>query len=169
MSSGKFHDKVNLIAGSTFSGILIGLEQPVFAIGSFTSGWLIATFIFSPDTDTMPKKRTGPLQFFLYPYSLMFKHRGLSHSFLWGTLIRVLYGVILFGIILFILNKMGHISYSGKDYAQFIKNFIFSWDFSLLSYQAVTWFFVGMLLADIHHYFLDIIVSLFKKIKKKIF
>jgi uncharacterized metal-binding protein len=169
MSSGKFHDKINLITGSVLAGCLIGFERSYEIVGSFIAGWLLATFIFSPDTDIMPKKRTGPLQFFLYPYSILFKHRGVSHSFLLGTFIRIVYGIIFFGLILFILYRMDVIQYSGEDYILFIKQFILNWDFSKLSYKIVTWFFIGMLTADWHHYCVDIGTSFYKKFRKAFF
>jgi uncharacterized metal-binding protein len=166
MSSGKFHDKINLITGSVLTGVLIGFERSVEIVSAFVIGWLLATLIFSPDTDIMPKKRTGPLQFLLYPYSILFKHRGVSHSFLLGTIIRVLYGIVLFGIILFVLSRMKLITYSDQDYLLFMKNFILNWDFSLLSYKIVTWFFLGMFLADCHHYCVDKVTSFSKKLFK---
>ncbi|MBT7608332.1 MAG: DUF2227 family putative metal-binding protein [Bacteriovoracaceae bacterium] len=169
MSSGKFHDKINLLTGAILTGALIGFERSAEIVLSFVMGWLIATFIFSPDTDIMPKKRTGPFQFLLYPYSILFKHRGISHSFLLGTAIRILYSVILFGIILFVLYRMKLISYSGQDYLFFIKSFIQNWDLSLLSYKIVSWFFVGMFVSDIHHYCVDIMTSLLGKLRRLFF
>jgi uncharacterized metal-binding protein len=169
MSSGKFHDKVNLITGAVLTGCLIGFERSFEIVFSFMGGWLVATFIFSPDTDVMPKKRTGPLQFFLYPYSILFKHRGLSHSILFGTIMRILYGIVFFGIILFILFRMRLITYSGEDYFLFIKNFVINWDFSLLPYKIVSWFFIGMFLADFHHYCVDAVTSFLKKVSRQLF
>jgi uncharacterized metal-binding protein len=169
MSSGKFHDKLNLITGAVLTGVLIGFERSPEIISSFVAGWLIATFIFSPDTDIMPKKRTGPLQFLLYPYSILFKHRGVSHSFLLGTFIRIIYCIVLFGVILFILYRMKLIDYSGQDYILFIKTFIQQWDLSLVPYKIVTWFFIGMFLADTHHYCLDWVTSFLNKLRRSLF
>lgn len=169
MSKGRFHDKANLFTGAILTGILVGLERSWFIVIPFVAGYLLATLIFSPDTDVMPKKRTALLQFVLYPYSILFKHRGLSHSILFGTLLRFIYGLVIFGIMIFVLGKMGYIEYQGEDYLKFLKNYIQNWDFNILSYKMVTWLFIGMFMADIHHYFVDGISSFWKKLKRILF
>ena len=89
----------------------------------------------------MPKKRTGILQYVLYPYSILFKHRGLSHSILFGTLLRFIYGLVIFGILIFVLGKMDYIKYQGEDYLKLLWEFILAWDFHQRPYKIVTWLF----------------------------
>ena len=169
MSSGKFHDKVNLFTGAILSGALIGFERSWIIVIPFIVGWLVATLIFSPDTDIMPKKRTSFLQFFLYPYSILFKHRGLSHSILLGTALRIIYGIVMLGVMIFVLSKMGYIQFSGEDYLEFLWKYVLNWNVKEKSYKMISWYFIGMFLADIHHYFIDLSTSFLKKIKRKIF
>ncbi|MCO4793344.1 MAG: DUF2227 family putative metal-binding protein [Bacteriovoracaceae bacterium] len=164
MASGKFHDKVNLGTGAILTGCLLGFERSVPVVLSFVIGWLFATLIFSPDTDVMPKKRSGFLQFFLYPYSILFKHRGVSHMILVGTIIRVIYGVIIFGIMLFVLNGMDYVSIGANDFFNFVLSFLKNYKYELIEYKIFTWLFIGMVGADICHVVFDQVSSFVKKI-----
>ena len=164
MASGKLHDKVNLGTGAILTGLLIGLERSFPVVLSFVVGWLFATLIFSPDTDVMPKKRTGILQFFLYPYSILFKHRGLSHMILVGTLIRILYGVFIFGLLLFILNGMGYVSFGATEFFSFVLKFMSNFNYQLIQYKIFVWLFAGMVGADICHICMDRLSSFVCKI-----
>lgn len=169
MASGKFHDKINLGTGAILTGCLIGLERSFPVVISFVAGWLFATLVFSPDTDVMPKKRTGVLQFLLYPYSILFKHRGVSHMILVGTLIRILYGVIIFGLMLFVLNGMGYVSFSASDFFSFVLKFVSNFDYHLIEYKIFVWLFVGMVGADLCHILFDKLTSFVRKILRLLF
>lgn len=60
----------------------------------FTSSYVGASLLFSPDLDLRWSDavgRWGPARFIWYPYTRIFKHRGLSHSILFGPLTRLLY------------------------------------------------------------------------------
>lgn len=163
MANGKTHDRVNLIVGTVSSGVLLGLGQNPYVTGSFAFGWLVSTLIFSPDSDLMPKARTGPLRFFLYPYSVFFKHRGLSHSFLFGTLTRFIYGFVMLGLLTYVLNEMGKISVSPEDYFKFLYSWFGNFNYDLVQYQMLSWLFGGAFLADLCHVFTDVISSGLKK------
>jgi len=164
MASGKFHDKVNLGTGAVITGLLIGYERSLPVVVSFVIGWLFATLIFSPDTDVMPKKRTGVLQFFLYPYSILFKHRGVSHIILVGTLIRIVYGLVMFGLMLFVLNGMGYVSFGVADFFDFVLGYFTNFNYKLIQYKIFVWLFVGMAGADLCHIFFDKLTSFVKKL-----
>ncbi|MEQ8821812.1 MAG: DUF2227 family putative metal-binding protein [Sumerlaeia bacterium] len=56
------------------------------------AGYLFGLFFISPDLDlpnSFVRSRWGPLGFIWDPYMILFKHRGMSHSFLFGTLTRL--------------------------------------------------------------------------------
>jgi len=164
MSKGKSHDRFNLIIGAILTGLLLGLERSWPVVLVFVIGWLIATFIFSPDTDIAPKKRTTILRLFLYPYSVFFKHRGISHSILFGTLTRVMYVLWCFGILIWIFQKMGYIPITIENYGAFLWDFLINYDYSKLHYKMLTWFYLGMFLADFCHIFLDRLTHFIKKL-----
>lgn len=155
---------MNLLSGAILTGVLVGFENSIPVVASFVIGWLFATLIFSPDTDVMPKKRSGVLQFFLYPYSILFKHRGVSHMILVGTIIRIVYGLIVYGILIFILNGMGTIAIGTKDYFFHLYQFLATFDYQLVEYKMFTWLFAGMAGADICHIVLDALSSFVRKI-----
>jgi len=65
----------------------------------FAAGYLAGTFLITPDLDlaehptSRPRamRRWGPLAWIWLPYGALFRHRGLSHTWLAGPLSRLLY------------------------------------------------------------------------------
>ncbi len=60
----------------------------------FSLSYTLASILLSPDLDlrrTSVGRRWGPLRVIWVPYFLLFRHRGLSHSLLWGPITRVGY------------------------------------------------------------------------------
>lgn len=163
MASGKWHDRFSLIFGAILTGIIFSFFDWVIA-AAFTSGFLFATLMFSPDTDVMPKKRSGILQFFLYPYSILFKHRGFSHYLILGTLTRVFYGMIVMAIIFYVLHGLGHTNISHEHILESYKVFFTHYDYRLFEYKVATWLIGGMLMADVCHIFIDRLSSFLKKL-----
>jgi uncharacterized metal-binding protein len=164
MANGKAHDRFNMLIGAAIGSALAANGEHPLIIATFAFGWLIATFIFSPDTDLMPKKRAGWLRYFLYPYSIFFKHRGVSHSLLFGTFTRVFYIFLLSGLMIFIFFKMGYLSMSGGDYFLAARKYFQGYDYKVYHYRLLTWLYLGMFLADASHIFLDKLSSLFKRV-----
>ncbi|MFO8033826.1 MAG: DUF2227 family putative metal-binding protein [Candidatus Bipolaricaulota bacterium] len=74
------------------AGVCLGITHHhllVFSL-SYTAG----SILLSPDLDlrrASPSRRWGPLRAIWAPYAHLFRHRGLSHSLLWGPLTRVGY------------------------------------------------------------------------------
>ncbi|OFZ45741.1 MAG: hypothetical protein A2381_14930 [Bdellovibrionales bacterium RIFOXYB1_FULL_37_110] len=169
MSSGKHHDRLNLLVGMISAGALLGFTLNGALVFFYLAGWLFSTLLFSPDTDVAPKKRTGLLQFMLYPYSILFKHRGLSHSFLLGTLTRLVYGIVGFGILIFIFYKLGYVSISLSNYGNFLWHLIQKFDYNVPLYKYLVWFYSGMFLADLCHILMDRLSSLVKTIWRRVF
>ncbi len=167
MSDGKTHDRIGLFFGIVFAVIIFLLIEVILGI-SFAAGWLLSLFVFSPDTDLMPKKRTGILAFVLYPYSILFKHRGVSHSLLLGTLSRVIYIFITLIIIIFVLSKMGYVEFNFSNFWMASQQFIvgFSWDRPI--YRIIIAFYGGMFGADTVHIMLDMWSSFVKKLKRDV-
>ncbi len=166
MALGKTHDGINLFIGMVATGLLIGIGLDYFSWPLFLFGWLFSTLIFSPDTDLMPKKRSGPLQFVLYPYSILFKHRGVSHGLLFGTLTRVIYGIVLGGLLVFVLSKMGYLDLEARTYWQRLFEFFSEYNYQLPVYRSVTWLYIGLAFADACHIIVDKLSSLFSKIRR---
>lgn len=117
MPLGKAHLKIGLLSfGVILLGILV-LRQAEQLSVSFSKvillsvSYLFSMYLLSPDLDIKsdPLKRWGVLRFIWRPYAILFKHRGSSHHFLLGTLIRLAYLcfafvwlVLLCGILLYL-------------------------------------------------------------------
>jgi uncharacterized metal-binding protein len=168
MSVGKVHETINNFFFFPIICLLaFVLKIKMDLIFSFSFGWLFATFIFSPDMDLRPKKSLGPFRFIFWPYSLLFRHRGLSHSLLFGTFTRLIYMAILMilfqGLYLAVLGKLQALHLGSWKDALFYFNYTFlpSKEFYLVAFA-----FFGMAAADLCHYFMDFLYSMMQKIRK---
>ena len=115
MPSGRVHNLINvavfagLSAGALYLSAAQGLVITPLQAASFSGGFLVGTFMLSPDLDLAAghvdsKRHWGPLGFLWVPYGLLFSHRGLSHTWLLGPLTRLLYlalmAALLWGLLL---------------------------------------------------------------------
>ncbi len=104
MPDGKNHNIINItvlviiISGfyslSTRADIALPMEYLNFqTISVFSIAYLFGTFYLSPDLDinSSPYGRWGVFRFLWWPYKIMFKHRGLSHHFIFGPLTILAY------------------------------------------------------------------------------
>ena len=112
---------------------------------TFFFSFCYATLFMNPDVDISDKNKLFSIKGFLtFPfriYSKIFKHRGLSHSIVFGTMTRILFLFILFLCLLFLLNK----TISSKDFLSFS-----------LGYKTYILFAIsGIFLADMCHLLLD--------------
>ncbi len=94
MPSGKTHLKFELATLPlwTIGGAVLGVPWRELVI--FTFSYVGASLLLSPDVDlanSAPARRWGALRLLWLPYARLFRHRGLSHSILFGPLTRVLY------------------------------------------------------------------------------
>jgi len=94
MPAGKVHLAVELstlplwVAG----GALLGVGRTSLIV--FALSYVGASLLLSPDLDlagAAPSRRWGPLKGLWTPYAYLFRHRGLSHSPIFGPLTRLLY------------------------------------------------------------------------------
>lgn len=113
---------------------------------SFTVCFIYATLYMNPDLDLAYKIKLFSLKGLLTipfrSYSLIFKHRGISHSPILGTLSRVLWLMIFFIFFLFIFDKLIFLQKPLVIFYKTYKHLIFSG-------------FWGILAADICHLILD--------------
>ncbi|MBZ9714398.1 DUF2227 family putative metal-binding protein [Deinococcus multiflagellatus] len=91
------HTALNLSVFAPLAGLGVwaGQDQVVLAVGA---GYLIGTLYVTPDLD-LPlndaARRWGPLRFIWVPYHRLSRHRGMSHTYVLGPLIRLLYLAVL--------------------------------------------------------------------------
>jgi uncharacterized metal-binding protein len=106
MPSGRTHEAINLTLlglGGAFYLAQGGSPEEPRAL-AFLLGYLTGTFLLSPDLDLAEKGvraqgRWGVLGALWRPYGWLFRHRGLSHTWILGPLTRL--GYLLF--LLFLL------------------------------------------------------------------
>ena len=111
---------------------------------TFGGCFTYCTLFMSPDMDIANKIKLFSIKgLFTLPfrlYSLIFRHRGLSHSFFLGSLTRVFFLLILLLTILLLLNK------NIDSFLTFIKH----------HKEYLIFGFIGILAADLCHILLDI-------------
>jgi uncharacterized metal-binding protein len=112
MPSGKTHTKINLI-GLPIIITPLALYNSLHyeAILVYAVGFLIGTYLLTPDLDTESDcyNNWGLFRFIWYPYQKFVPHRSmLSHGLIIGDFIRILYlSIILFPIASFINKRYG--------------------------------------------------------------
>jgi uncharacterized metal-binding protein len=100
MPSGKTHLRIELFVLPLCVALLFAAESyKVITFGwegmaIFAGAYLFSSLMLSPDLDlrhNRSRRRWGPLGFLWIPYTKIFKHRGVSHSLIFGTLTRLGY------------------------------------------------------------------------------
>jgi uncharacterized metal-binding protein len=117
MPAGKIHDRITL---ACLPGVCLGthlLTRHWGYTALVSSGFLFAGLMFGPDLDirSVQSKRWGWLGWIWQPYRKSFRHRSwLTHGFLAGTLIRVIYlwvwGLLGLLLVLEVSNGRGYTS-----------------------------------------------------------
>ena len=111
----------------------------------FSSTFLYATLFMSPDVDVASKIKLKSVRgFFTLPfrsYSKIFRHRGISHSLVFGFVTRVVWLALWAVAILYLIKK------------PFSTDKVFRFG---LSYKSeLMWIFSGIIISDASHIFLD--------------
>ena len=103
MPSGRVHLRLDLMVLTIFIGLLYTYkhllsqfkdEEILTFMIIFVLSYSFSSLFLSPDLDLFrSRSRTnwGILIVLWWPYSRIFKHRGLSHSIVFGTLTRIVY------------------------------------------------------------------------------
>ncbi len=161
MALGRTHDLINLVA---LPGFLYYLPKEFYI--PFSAGYLVGTFLLSPDIDlpnSKPTKRWSLLRCLWSPYQSFSRHRGISHLPVVGSLLRLLYIV---GVIIFLYFVMvGIVSFLDRSFARILADFnLFSLLNELFRSELGLYFVGGIVCADIVHIILDSITSLIKRL-----
>lgn len=128
--------------------VIYYLLDPHYALLiTFVSAFVYSTLFMNPDLDLAYKIKLVSLRGFLSlpfrSYSLVFKHRGISHSLIFGSLTRIFWLAGMAVIIFYLIYKTLP---SGRSFSQFYEQYKF-----FIWYAAA-----GICLADWSHLLLDI-------------
>ena len=95
MPSGKTHLRIELLLLPVWVVLFYLFIDASWQAGAlFAGAYLFSSLLLSPDLDlryNRSRRRWGLLGFIWIPYTKVFKHRGVSHSVLLGTLTRLGY------------------------------------------------------------------------------
>jgi uncharacterized metal-binding protein len=102
MPDGRTHTRINLICYLAGSSLVTGLyfggiyNVSIPQLVLLSVGYGVGTYWITPDLDlaeqhVRAKKAWGPWGILWVPYGHLSEHRGMSHSWLWGPLSRLLY------------------------------------------------------------------------------
>ncbi|NEO26831.1 MAG: metal-binding protein [Kamptonema sp. SIO4C4] len=168
MPSGRTHDRVTLwtLPWIVLFTLLVTRNGMLTLLVS--GAYLFSGLMFGPDLDiySVQFKRWGGLRWLWLPYQKILKHRSrLSHGFLIGTILRVLY---LSSIMLFV-------GIVGVAIAQFIGGFTWNWQtnaqqaklqLSHYTPEAIA-LFVGLELGAMSHASTDWLGTTAKQVRRK--
>ncbi|SNZ07170.1 Uncharacterized metal-binding protein [Persephonella hydrogeniphila] len=160
MAAGRTHDIINL----SLLPVAVYYLQPE-SFSGFVGGYLVGTFFLSPDNDiyhSKPNRRWKLLRFIWLPYTKIFSHRGVSHLPVVGSVLKILYLLILFLLLLSILA--GVLYFSKPDLLNSIdipqQQLMF-----YIKHPFTVSFLIGLILSEIVHIITDMIYSTAKKFK----
>lgn len=148
MPSYRTHNNFNLllILPLVATGVYLYLNPTHLQLGIFIASFVYATLFMSPDVDVANKIKLLSLRgLFSIPfksYAFFFKHRGISHSLILGTLTRVVWLFLFVALLLY-----------GLDQWVFVKDHTTS--FVKLYKKELLFAFAAIFIADAAHVFLD--------------
>ena len=94
MPSGRTHDRITLWSLPVVAGLTFERTQDASLTLVLAGGYLFSGLMFGPDLDVHSRqyKRWGVLRWIWLPYRHSMRHRSvLSHGFVIGTLVRLVY------------------------------------------------------------------------------
>jgi uncharacterized metal-binding protein len=103
MPSGKTHDFITFLLAAPTAAVTYYFTRDWMLVTVATAAMLFGGLMFGPDLDIQSRQYTrwGPLRFLWWPYKVALRHRSRwSHSIMLGTLIRVIYFLIVITLVL---------------------------------------------------------------------
>ncbi|MDX2230138.1 MAG: metal-binding protein [Leptolyngbyaceae cyanobacterium bins.349] len=176
MPSGRTHDSITLWSLPLIAGVTFTHTQNAHQTLLLSGGYLFSGLMFGPDLDihSQQYKRWGMFRWIWLPYRRSMRHRSfLSHGFLVGTLIRIVYlfswvVLSLGGIVLLsaIAHHMTGETAAWTQFSQHYWNIGQSWLGRSLQQHALEWLalFVGLELGALSHSLSDWISTRYKRL-----
>jgi len=166
VAAGRTHDLINLAV----LPVAVYYLQPENFTG-FAAGYLIGTFFLSPDNDvyhSKPNRRWKFLRFLWLPYTRIFSHRGVSHTPILGSFIKVIYLILVLFVLACIVAGSVYLydsSLLNKVILDYRKNTDWNYLLFVLKHPFTVSFLIGLFLAEIVHIATDVIYSTAKRLR----
>lgn len=169
MPSGRVHDAITIVTAAAVAPLAQRLTpQPDWtAIGVGVAAYLFSGLALSPDLDVNSRayRRWGMFRFFWLPYQVLIPHRSwLSHSWVFGPLLRALY----FFFMLYLLLRLGISAIDAwvvpVNQSDILRALELQLRLSLLSH--ITWAqaaLIGLVAGGVVHSLTDAFVTWFKR------
>jgi uncharacterized metal-binding protein len=169
MPSGQTHDRITLWSLPGVVGLAYLLTHQSKLTLIVAGAFLFSGLMYGPDLDiySVQYKRWGKLRWIWLPYQSYLKHRSqLSHGFIIGTVLRMLY-LLVFSFA---------IAIPGAAIAQLLIGFDWNWQQAVLKAveivsqdyprEAIA-LFIGLELGAMSHSISDLLVSAFKRRQRR--
>ncbi|WP_082506130.1 DUF2227 family putative metal-binding protein [Deinococcus sp. Leaf326] len=102
------HTAVNTVCTVLGCGALALIGYPQTA-AALAAGLAFGTLLVTPDLDLRlndARRNWGPFRFIWAPYAALSKHRGMSHTYLLGPTIRLLYLALWVAPVLWLISRV---------------------------------------------------------------
>ncbi|HJQ70182.1 MAG TPA: metal-binding protein [Blastocatellia bacterium] len=174
MPSGKTHDLITFILAAPTAAITYYFTRDWMLTAVATAAMVFGGLMFGPDLDVQSRQYTrwGPLRFLWWPYKVALRHRSRwSHSILLGTLVRVVYFLVVVTLVLAVALYVRdvYINQSSVSAATFTEAIGRVWEvISPIRRGYLIAAFAGLWVGASSHTVSDVLGSFFKSVKKSI-
>ena len=174
MPSGKTHDLITFLLAAPTAAVTYYFTRDWMLTAVATAAMVFGGLMFGPDLDVQSRQYTrwGPLRFLWWPYKVALRHRSRwSHSIMLGTLIRVVYFLIVVTIVLVasLYIRDVYINQSSVDATTFTDAIGRVWEIiSPIKRGYLIAAFAGLWVGASSHTISDVLGSFFKSVKKSI-
>jgi uncharacterized metal-binding protein len=174
MPSGKTHDLITLLLAAPTAAVTYYFARDWALVAVATAAMVFGGLMFGPDLDIQSRQYTrwGPLRFLWWPYKVALRHRSRwSHSIMLGTLIRVVYFliVITLALVASLAIRDLYVNHSPVSAATFTEAIARVWEIvSPIKRGYMIAAFAGLWVGASSHTVSDVLGSFFKSVKKSI-
>ena len=174
MPSGRTHDLITLALVPLAAGVAYYSTANWKVAAIVAAGLIFGGLMFGPDLDIYSRQyeRWGPLKGLWWPYRMPFAQRSLwSHSILFGTLIRVIYFlvVVTLGLAITLYARHAYIHRAGNGIAELNGAVARVWEaLAPIKRSYLIAGFLGLWLGASSHTAADVLGSFFKSVRKSI-
>jgi uncharacterized metal-binding protein len=174
MPNAKTHDLITFLIAVPTAGLTYYFTQDWMLTLITTVATLFGGLMFGPDLDIQSKQYTrwGPVRFIWWPYKVVLPHRSrLSHGILFGTIIRILYFllVVIFFTAIGLYVRSWYLHDTITSVTQVEDSFSRVMDiFKPIKHNYLIAAFAGLWLGAASHTASDVIGTFLKSVKRSI-